>query len=149
MKPYLLLAGLLLCAGAPALAQTAPSEAEAKKKIEQTLRYYLDGGTNRDQAMVTKAFRPEASMIFVREGVFTVMPIKDYLANIKPGPKIERTTRVVNIDVVGQAAQARVESEGADYRMVDFMNLLEVDGEWKIVNKIFYRLPKTTATAGK
>lgn len=147
MNKTLLLCAALLCAAPAALrAQTAPAaEAEAKKKIEQTLRNYLDGGTNRDQAMVTKAFRPEASMIFVRDGAFTVMPITEYLANIKPGPKIDRATRIVSINVVGNAAQAQVESEGADYRMVDFVNLLEVGGEWRIVNKIFSRQPKAVA----
>jgi protease I len=149
MKKPLLLVAALLCAAPATFAQSAPSEAETKKKIEQTLRYYLDGGTNRDQATVTKAFQPEASMLFVRDGAFTVMPIKDYLANIKPGPKIERTTRIVSITVVGNAAQAQVESEGADYRMTDFMNLLEIGGEWRIVNKIFTRQPKPVATAGK
>ena len=28
------------------------------------------------------------------------------------------------------------------FSFVDFMNLLKIDGEWKIVNKIFYRMPK-------
>ncbi|WP_400191638.1 nuclear transport factor 2 family protein [Hymenobacter sp. B81] len=143
-----LLAGLLLLAGT-ATAQTT-TDAEAKKRIEQTLRYYLDGGTNRDQALVTKAFQPEAQMIYLKDGAtFSIMPIQTYLANIKPGPRLERSTRVVSIDVAGKAAQARVESEGADYRMVDFINLLEIDGEWKIVNKIFYRLSKTQTAASK
>lgn len=149
MKTLLLTAALLGVATLSRAQTPAATEAETKKKIEQTLRYYLDGGTNRDQAMVTKAFQPEASMIFVRDGVFTIMPIKDYLANIKPGPKIDRTTRIVSITVVGNAAQAQVESEGADYRMTDFMNLLEINGEWRIVNKIFSRQPKPVATAGK
>jgi len=45
----------------------------------------------------------------------------------------------VAIDVVGTVASARVESDNwTGHRFTDFFNLLKVDGEWKIMNKVFH-----------
>ena len=50
--------------------------------------------------------------------------------------------RVVGVDVAGDAAVARLELDYPDARITDFMTLLEVDGEWKIVHKSFHVQPK-------
>lgn len=35
-----------------------------------------------------------------------------------------------------------VEIDYVDFIFIDYFNLLEVDGEWKIVNKIFFKRMK-------
>ena len=114
----------------------------ARAKLEETLQHYLEGGTNGDLERLTKAFHPDAQMKFVRDGQYREMPIKEYLSNVKVGQKANRKTRIVLVDITGNAATARTESEYDTFTFIDYFNLLEINGEWKIVSKIFYREEK-------
>ena len=130
-----LLAVLLLFTSLTLSAQTSDFEA-----IKTTLSYYMDGGTNNDFATLEKAFHPNATMKFVGdEGYKEVNAIAFFKKGMKPGPKQNRKTRIVSIEFLGTAASAQVEIMYPIFRFVDYMNLLKVDGEWKIVNKIFYK----------
>ncbi|MEM9687310.1 MAG: nuclear transport factor 2 family protein, partial [Bacteroidota bacterium] len=62
---------------------------------------------------------------------------------MKKGPKQNRKTRIVSVDIMGNAAQAKLEIDYETFTFIDYMNLLKIDGEWKVVNKIFYRKNKT------
>lgn len=109
-------------------------------RIEQTLNYYLEGGTNNDFETLKKAFHETATMKYIRDGAYQeVNVLERFGATMKPGPPSNRKTRISYINVAGDAASARLEIEYADFTFVDYMNLLKIDGEWKIVSKIFYR----------
>ncbi|HAS42569.1 MAG TPA: hypothetical protein DCS93_18965 [Microscillaceae bacterium] len=108
-----------------------------KKAIAQTLQYYIDGGTNSDTAMLRKAFHPQARLQGVRGGKYSERPIDQYIKIFKPGRKSNRTGRIVSINLMGNAAQAEVIIDYAKFRFVDYMQLLKVNKEWKIVNKIY------------
>ena len=58
---------------------------------------------------------------------------------MKPGPARDRITRINYINVAGNAASAQLEIVYPTFRFIDHMNLLRLEGEWKIVNKIFHR----------
>jgi len=47
--------------------------------------------------------------------------------------------KILSIDRFGDAAVAKLELKGPDWRLNDYMSLLKIDGEWLIVNKIFSR----------
>ena len=119
--------------------------AQAQEKelaaIATTLNYYLDGGTNNDFETLKKAFHTDATMKFINgKGEYnTVNAIKFFKKGMKPGPKQNRQTRITSIDVNGHAASARIEIDYPTFRFIDYMSLLKIKGEWKIVNKIFYR----------
>ncbi len=121
---------------------TAQTDHEA---IVQTLNYYLDGGTNNDFATLKKAFHESATMQFIDgEGNHqSVNAIAFFEGGMKPGPKQDRQTRITSIEVNGNAASARLEIDYPTFRFVDFMNLLKIDGEWKVVSKIFFRENRT------
>ncbi len=114
-----------------------------EKLVKQTVSYYLEGGTNNDYETLKKAFHPNASMKFIRGGEYQeVNALAFFKKGMKPGPKQERQTRIISVDVMGHAANAKLEIEYATFMFIDYMNLLKVDGEWKVVSKIFYRKPK-------
>jgi len=114
-----------------------------KALIQKTVSYYLDGGTNNDFETLKKAFHKNATMKYIRNGEYKeVNAIEFFQKAIKPGPKQNRTTKIANINVTGNAASARLEIDYATFRFVDYMNLIKIDGEWKVVSKIFYRQPK-------
>ena len=130
----------LLAAGAADLSARWADEAA----IRQTVQYYFDGGKNRDSLTLRKAFHPEARMLFAREGKLVVVPIGEYITRVgseslKPGEVDSTDRKVVSVDVVGDAAVAKLELKRPNAVLTDYMSLLKVDGRWLIVNKIFTR----------
>ncbi|SNY93891.1 nuclear transport factor 2 family protein [Flagellimonas pacifica] len=107
--------------------------------IEKTLNYYMEGGSNRDFDTLKKAFHDTATMKYITEEGYKEVNALEFFSGMKPGPKSDRINRIAEITVSGHAANARLELEYKDFTFVDFMNLLKIDGEWKIVNKIFYK----------
>ena len=143
MRPTSLMIAIsaaLLAAGAADLSARWADEAA----IRQTVQYYFDGGQNRDSLALRKAFHPEARMLFAREGELVVVPIAEYITRVgsdrlEPGEVDSTQRKVVSVDVVGDAAMAKIELKRPDAVLTDYMSLLKVDGRWLIVNKIFTR----------
>ena len=114
--------------------------------VAETVNYYLDGGTNNDYETLKKAFHETATMKYITdEGYKEVNALEFFSGMDASKPKQNRKTRIENITVSGHAANARLEIEYPTFTFIDFMNLLKIDGEWKIVNKIFYRKPAMSA----
>jgi hypothetical protein len=118
--------------------------------VRETLMNYLDGGTYGDTVKLNKAFHASASMKYIdnKTGEYKDVPIADFLNRLKAnaGKKNDRKTEIVYVTITGTAAQARLKIEGATYFFHDYMNLLKINSEWKIVSKIFWREDKAAAT---
>lgn len=144
----LILAALILCAGvAGASAQTADAEAAAARV---PLENYLRGHATGDPEFMRKAFHTEGSLIFIRDGKYTTRSFAEYIAGMsgKPAPDEGRRKRwIESVDVSGNAAVGKIVLDYPSGRFVDYMTLLKLGGEWKIVNKSFHFEPK--AAAGK
>ena len=108
-------------------------------QIAETVSYYLDGGTNNDFETLKKAFHPDATMKYIKEGYQEVNAVEFFQSFMKPGPPQNRETKIISIDVSGEAAHAKLEIQYPTFAFIDYMNLLKIDGEWKIVNKIFHK----------
>ena len=112
-------------------------------QIEKCVNYYLEGGTNNDFETLKKAFHENATMKYIRDGEYMeVNAIEFFKSRMKPGPKQNRQTRIASINVSGNAANARLEIEYPTFSFIDYMNLIKINGEWKIVSKIFHRQAK-------
>lgn len=127
---------LLLCAVGFFTTVNAQSDYEL---VEQTLNYYMEGGSNRDFSTLKKAFHDTATMKYITDEGYKEVNALEFFSGMKPGDRVDRKNRIAEITISGHAANARLELEYADFTFVDFMNLLKIDGEWKIVNKIFYK----------
>ena len=142
----LLFAGafLLLSITSTAFAQ---SVAEEYPVIAQAVNYYLEGGTNNDFDTLKKAFHETATMKYMSNGEYREVNALEFfgkgMENSAGKPPQNRKTRIVSIDVAGDAAFAKLEIEYPTFTFVDYMHLLKVDGEWLIVSKIFHRQAKT------
>ena len=134
MKTYFIL--LTFCFAFVTFSQAQDSEYAL---VEKTVKYYLDGGTNNDFNTLKKAFHKNATMKFVGDQYKEVNALDFFEKGMKPGPKQNRKTRIAYINVSGHAANAKLEIEYPTFTFIDYMNLLKIDGEWKIVSKIFYK----------
>ena len=66
----------------------------------------------------------------------------EYCANFKGTPAADESSRVRTIDAVdvsGTAAMARATLVHGQATFTDYFVLLQVDGEWKIANKVYAR----------
>ena len=139
MKKFLLLLSIALLSNVNLQAQDGELEA-----IRTTLNYYLDGGTNNDFEMLKKAFHPNATMKSYGENYQEYNALDFFGSRMKPGPKQDRKTKIVSVSISGTAANAKLEIAYPTFSFIDYMNLLKIDGEWKIVGKIYYKEVKNT-----
>lgn len=115
-------------------AQASTEEAAVKVCLEN----YMSGDGNR----VEKAFHPSASMKYVdiNTGEFKDVPIADYIARTKAGNgPSKRKIGIESLSIEGTAANAKIKIETDTVILYDYMNMLKINGEWKIVSKIFSR----------
>jgi hypothetical protein len=108
--------------------------------IESVIQHYIDGAKSGSGNDMKPAFHSEATIFgYVGEDLFSG-PIENlYKWNDANGPAKDIVTKIVSIDIVGTAASVRLESDNwTGHRFTDFFNVLKVNGQWKIMNKIFH-----------
>ncbi len=121
----------------------AQTDLKTMQDIQTVLTYYLDGATNGDSVMFSKAFHPDGQMRFMRNDTVMNVLLKDFMARMRnTGTKTDRKTRIDNIQVYGNAASAKLTCEYPTFYFHDIMSLLKTKDGWKIVGKIFYREEK-------
>ncbi len=114
--------------------------------VRVPLENYLQGHATGDAEFMKKAFYTEGKLIFVRDGKYTTRTFDEYIAGMKDGKpapdEAQRKRWIESIDVAGNAATGKIILDYPNVKFVDYMTLLKIDGEWKIVNKSFYAEPK-------
>lgn len=145
-KPVLaFFAFMLLASAIPAWAQQS-EEAQVRIPLENYLKAHATG----DPEYARKAFHTEGNMIWIRDGKYSVESFDAFIKRAftgKPAADEEQRKtgrKIESIDVTGNAAVARIILDYPTVKFVDYMTLLKINGEWKIVNKSFYAEPKKT-----
>jgi hypothetical protein len=114
--------------------------------VRATVEVYFKGHATGDGQHFAKIFHPASSLFMVREGKFTEIPSADYIARASGKPAADEAQRkrtIENIDITGNAAVAKVKLDYPNAILTDYLSMLKIDGEWKVVNKIFYVEQKT------
>jgi len=144
-KTFVLL--LLVCASVGAFKLAAANASGAEEAgVRKALDFYFQGHATGDGEYFKKAFHPEAKLFAIREGKFWQLPSADYIARASGKPAADESSRkrtVESLDITGNVAVAKLVLDYPDARLTDYMTLLKVDGEWKIVNKAFHAEPKS------
>lgn len=79
----------------------------------------------------------------MRNDTLQIVSLKDFTARARnTGEKQNRKPRIDNIQVFGNAAQAKLTIGYDTFYFHDMMSLLKTKNGWKIVSKIFYREDK-------
>lgn len=141
MKKLISVVTLLLAAGAlftwfPARAQNAEEAA-----VRQAIEHYFRGHATGQGEHFRKVFHPDAKLFAVRDGKYWQLTSEEYIARAPGKPAADEAQRkrtVESVDISGNAAIAKVVLEYPQTRFVDYMSMLKIDGEWRIVNKTFY-----------
>ena len=122
------------------VATTSLSDYDA---IRETIQHYIAGGKTGNTAEMKLAFHKDANIFGYVGPDLLAGPIQQLFDwNDQNGAATELEGRIVSIDLVGSVATARIELDNwSGHRFTDFFTLLKVDGEWNVMNKVFYLHP--------
>lgn len=138
-----LLFSLLVAAFPPPAAAVDPEPA-----IRETIGHYFRAGDTASSAELRRAFHPATMMFSVaKDGAVAGVSQPEWWARLDANrnPTAALSRKITLLGVEGNAAIARVVSEYPEFRFEDYMTLLEIDGTWKIVGKIFHRTEPVSA----
>ncbi len=113
-----------------------PEEAAARVPLEN----YLKGHATGQGEYMRKAFHPDARLQWYRDGKYQTRSIDEYIAGFKgeaPPDEAQRKRRIESLDIKGNAGFAKIVLDYPNIKFTDYMSLLKIGDEWKIVNKIF------------
>ncbi|MBS1807952.1 MAG: nuclear transport factor 2 family protein [Acidobacteria bacterium] len=141
MKLFSLLLAVALLAGSvlTALAQQTSNAEESAARVP--LENYLKGHATGEAEYFKKAFHPEAKLFWYRDGKLMTRTSAEYIAGAagKPAPdEAQRKRWIESVKITGNAGIAVIVLDYPTVKFVDYMSLLKIDGEWKIINKTFY-----------
>lgn len=108
--------------------------------IAATLQDYVEGARAQGADQMKRAFHP-AAQIFGHLGDHMLAdPIQALFDwQEENGPATEVVVQFSILDISETIAVVRVEADNwTGHRFTDYLSMLKVDGQWKIVNKIFH-----------
>jgi hypothetical protein len=118
----------------------APTKVETYDAIKKTIQHYVDGARSGRGADMKPAFHRDATLFgFVGPDLFAgpIQGLFDWTD--QNGPAQEIQSRITSIDSCDTIAVARVETDNwSGHRFTDLFTLLKLDGEWKVMNKVFH-----------
>lgn len=130
---------LLILVPTVALAQT---QQENFDDVLVPLNLYLQAHATGNGDLIHQAFHPEARVFSVSDDTLTQLSVEEFAALFSGSPapdEDQRRRRIVTIDVTGNVASAKIELDYPDVFFTDYMSLIRVGNEWKIINKSFRR----------
>ena len=131
---------LLLLFVTPLWAEGASAGAE-DAAVRAAIEHYFQGHATGDGAHFRKVFHPESKLFFIRDGKFAQRTSEEYIAGApgKPAEDEAQRKRTIDwIDVTGDTAVAKLTLTYPAATFTDYIALLKIEGEWKIVNKTFH-----------
>ena len=137
------LALLMTITGAAALLLWLPARAQNAEEmaVRETIENYFRGHATGNGDYFKKAFHADAKLFWIRDGQLAERTSAEFIngASGKPAPdEAKRKRSIESVDITGNAAIVKVALDYPDAHIIDYMSMLKVDGEWKIVNKTFY-----------
>ena len=108
--------------------------------IAKAVQHYIDGAKSGSGEDMKPAFHKDATIFGYAGADLFAGPIQQLFDwNDENGPAAELQARIASIDVVDTVATVRLEfNNWTGSRYTDLFTLLKVDGEWKIMNKVFH-----------
>ena len=108
--------------------------------IADVVQHYIDGAKSGKGDDMKPAFHEDATIFgYVGDDLFAgpIQRLFDWVDENDPATELQ--VRIASVDVADSVATVRLELNNWNgYRYTDMFTLLKVDGEWKIMNKVFH-----------
>jgi Putative lumazine-binding len=125
----------------PVLAQSTPISAEVRTAVSVPLETYIRAQERGDGTLLMTAFRRDAILQGADNSGAVKLTAAQYARGFSGRPAEDEAQRKRSFEilsVVNDAAIAVVILDYPSVKYTDYMSLLKINGEWKIVNKTFY-----------
>ncbi|MDH3598220.1 MAG: nuclear transport factor 2 family protein [Candidatus Tectomicrobia bacterium] len=117
-----------------------PTNISEYEAIAKVVEHYLDGAKSGRGDDMKPAFHSDATIFgYVGADLFAG-PIQQLFAwTDENGPATGLQAQIASIDLIESVATVRLELDNwTGNRFTDLFTLLKVNGEWKIMNKVFH-----------
>ncbi len=118
----------------------APTKVSEYDAIAAVVQHYIDGAKSGKGDDMKPAFHEDATIFGYAGADLFAGPIQrlfDWVDENDPATRLQ--ARIASMDVVDSVATVRLELDNwSGSRYTDMFTLLKVDGEWKIMNKVFH-----------
>ncbi len=117
-----------------------PTNTSEQDVIAKVVQHYIDGAKSGKGNDMKPAFHKDATIFgYVGDDLFAGPIQKLFDWNDENGPATGLQARIASIDLIDTVATVRLELENwTGSRFTDLFTLLKLDGEWKIMNKVFH-----------
>ncbi len=111
--------------------------------IAEAVQHYIDGAKSGNGDDMKPAFHQDATIFGYAGADLFAGPIRQLFDWVDGNdPAAELQARIASIDLIDTVATVRLElNNWTGHRYTDLFTLLKVDGEWKIMNKVFHLHP--------
>ncbi len=108
--------------------------------IANVVQHYIDGAKSGKGDDMKPAFHKDATIFGYAGADLFAGPIQrlfDWADDSDPATRLQ--ARIASIDLIDTIATVRLELDNwTGSRFTDLFTLLKVDGQWKIMNKVFH-----------
>jgi hypothetical protein len=114
---------------------------ETVQKIKTVIGNYFQGYLKAEPETLSKAFHAASRLYCTDRGNLEKTEIAEWLTSLeerrKKGDIRSAKVEISGIDVSGDAAVARTKLVLEKVQFTDYLSLLQIEGQWKIINKIY------------
>jgi Putative lumazine-binding len=111
--------------------------------IERTVQVYFDGLYEGDADKLASVFHETSALTYEQGGQLVVLTRENWLKSVRErasakSKNLARNDKILSIDQSGpNTAFVKVNCQIPPRYFTDYLNLLKIDGNWRVVQKIF------------
>ncbi len=109
--------------------------------VKIPLENYLQAHATGNPDLIRRAFHADARIMAFRDGKLLNLSVEEFASRFNgkaADDEAKRQRTIESLEITGNAAIAKIVLDYPTVKFVDYMSLLKIDGEWKIVSKSFY-----------
>ena len=112
------------------------------KAIESVIQDYFDGIYEGNTEKLAHVFQKDGYLYGDIKGDAYLKHVSEYIEGVKNRQSPKELddayhTEILGIEVLGKIAMAKLRLQMLGFNYYDYLSLAKIDGDWKIVNKVF------------
>ncbi|MGK7945194.1 MAG: nuclear transport factor 2 family protein [Microcystaceae cyanobacterium] len=113
--------------------------------IIETVEAYFDGTKQGSRTLLEKAFYPTATLKTASpSGDYAQMALEEFVNFVQQRGTSCHTTEIISVEQADNIAMVKVMMNFETHSFIDFLSLIKVKEEWKIVDKLYNKYQKNS-----
>ncbi len=138
----------LCCVAGLSIGYKVLADDKEKELARVPLENYIKAQATGNGDLIRAAFHKDGRINAFRDGKLLNLSVEEFASRFTgkaADDEAKRKRSIETLEISGNAAIARISLDYPAVKFTDYMSLLKIDGEWKIINKTFYAEPKPAA----